>query len=113
MKSPIEVVRRFCAASSDNMGAVELAAFFTEDAVYHNIPQAHCRPHRRCLATRRLHGCLFLPMGKTAMRSLVHLHLRQDWKKTTLAARASAYTGLFIAQHNLGPSSNNETATRR
>jgi limonene-1,2-epoxide hydrolase len=40
MESPIEVVRRFCAAWSDNMGAVELAAFFTEDAIYHNIPQA-------------------------------------------------------------------------
>ncbi len=40
MESPIEVVRRFCAAWSDNMGAVELAAFFTRDAVYHNIPQA-------------------------------------------------------------------------
>ena len=40
MESPIEVVRRFCAAWSGNMGAVELAAFFTEDAVYHNIPLA-------------------------------------------------------------------------
>src|SRR5690348_17329842 len=40
MESPIEVVRRFCAAWSDNRGAAELAAFFTEDAVYHNIPQA-------------------------------------------------------------------------
>ena len=40
MESPIEVVRRFCAAWSDNMGAVELAAFFTEDAVYLNIPLA-------------------------------------------------------------------------
>jgi limonene-1,2-epoxide hydrolase len=39
MESPIEVVRRFCAAWSANMGAAELAAFFTEDAVYHNIPQ--------------------------------------------------------------------------
>ena len=39
MESPIEVVRRFCAAWSDNTGAVELAAFFTENAVYHNIPQ--------------------------------------------------------------------------
>jgi hypothetical protein len=39
MESPIEVVRRFCAAWSDNMGAVELAAFFAEDAIYHNIPQ--------------------------------------------------------------------------
>jgi limonene-1,2-epoxide hydrolase len=38
MESPIEVVRRFCAAWSDNMAAAELAAFFTEDAVYHNIP---------------------------------------------------------------------------
>jgi limonene-1,2-epoxide hydrolase len=40
MESPIELVRRFCAAWSDNAGAAELAAFFTEDAVYHNIPQA-------------------------------------------------------------------------
>jgi limonene-1,2-epoxide hydrolase len=40
MESPIEVVRRFCAAWSDNIGTVELAAFFTDDAVYHNIPQA-------------------------------------------------------------------------
>jgi limonene-1,2-epoxide hydrolase len=40
MESPIEVVRRFCTAWSDNLGAVELAAFFTDDAVYHNIPVA-------------------------------------------------------------------------
>jgi len=39
MESPIEVVLRFCAAWSDNRGTAELAAFFTEDAVYHNIPQ--------------------------------------------------------------------------
>ncbi|AKU98378.1 hypothetical protein AKJ09_05042 [Labilithrix luteola] len=40
MESPIEVVRRFCAAWSNNIGAAELAAFFTDDAVYHNIPLA-------------------------------------------------------------------------
>jgi limonene-1,2-epoxide hydrolase len=40
MESPIEVVRRFCAAWSDNIGTAELAAFFTDDAVYHNIPMA-------------------------------------------------------------------------
>jgi limonene-1,2-epoxide hydrolase len=40
MESPIEVVRRFCAAWSDNLGAAELAAFFTDDAIYHNIPLA-------------------------------------------------------------------------
>jgi limonene-1,2-epoxide hydrolase len=40
MESPIEVVRRFCAAWSDGLEAVELAAFFTDDAVYHNIPLA-------------------------------------------------------------------------
>jgi limonene-1,2-epoxide hydrolase len=38
MESPIEVVRRFCAAWSDNVGTAELAAFFTDDAVYQNIP---------------------------------------------------------------------------
>ena len=40
MESPIELVRRFCAAWSDNVGVAELAAFFTGDAVYHNIPLA-------------------------------------------------------------------------
>ena len=40
MESPIEVVRRFCAAWSDNIGAAELAAFFADAAVYHNIPLA-------------------------------------------------------------------------
>ena len=38
MESPIEVVRRFCAAWSSDTGAEELAGYFTEDAVYHNIP---------------------------------------------------------------------------
>ena len=40
MESPIEVVRRFCAAWSDDMAAGDLAAFFTDDAVYYNIPLA-------------------------------------------------------------------------
>jgi limonene-1,2-epoxide hydrolase len=40
METPIDLVRRFCAAWSDNMGAVELAEFFAEDAVYHNMPLA-------------------------------------------------------------------------
>jgi len=40
MESPIEVVRRFCKAWSDNIGTAELAAFFTDDAIYHNIPLA-------------------------------------------------------------------------
>ena len=38
MESPIEVVRRFCAAWSENKDVVELAEFFDDDAVYHNIP---------------------------------------------------------------------------
>src|SRR3954467_15876194 len=40
MESPIDVVCRFCAAVCGNLGTIELAAFFTDDAVYHNIPQA-------------------------------------------------------------------------
>jgi limonene-1,2-epoxide hydrolase len=40
MESPIEVVRTFCTAWSDDMAADDLAAFFTDDAVYHNIPLA-------------------------------------------------------------------------
>jgi limonene-1,2-epoxide hydrolase len=40
MESPIELVRRFCAGWSDNIATAELVAFFSDDAVYHNIPQA-------------------------------------------------------------------------
>ena len=40
MESPMEVVRKFCAAWGDDMSAADLAAFFTDDAVYHNIPMA-------------------------------------------------------------------------
>jgi len=40
MESPIEVVRRFCAAWTENKGATELSAFFTDNAVYRNIPLA-------------------------------------------------------------------------
>lgn len=38
MESPIELVQKFCAAWSDNVGVAELAAFFTDNAIYHNIP---------------------------------------------------------------------------
>jgi limonene-1,2-epoxide hydrolase len=40
MESPIEVVRRFCGAWSEDMGANGLAEFFADDAVYHNMPFA-------------------------------------------------------------------------
>jgi len=40
MESPIELVRRFCAAWGKDTATAELAAFFTDDAVYHNIPMA-------------------------------------------------------------------------
>ena len=38
MINPIDTVRRFCAAWADNASAADLSAFFTDDAVYHNIP---------------------------------------------------------------------------
>jgi limonene-1,2-epoxide hydrolase len=40
MESPIDVVRGFCAAWSDDMETAGLAAFFSADAIYHNIPFA-------------------------------------------------------------------------
>ncbi|HEY3702045.1 MAG TPA: limonene-1,2-epoxide hydrolase family protein [Acidimicrobiales bacterium] len=40
MESPLDLVRRFCSAWSDGVGAEDLATFFTDDAVYHNIPLA-------------------------------------------------------------------------
>ena len=60
MESPIEMVRRFCAAWSDNMGAAELAAFFTEDAVYHNIPLEQVREAYTELERRHTHGKIVL-----------------------------------------------------
>jgi limonene-1,2-epoxide hydrolase len=36
-ETPIEIVRRFCAVWS-NVNPDEIAEFFTDDAVYHNIP---------------------------------------------------------------------------
>ena len=40
MEKPIDLVSRFCGAWANDLGAEDLAAFFTDDAVYHNIPQA-------------------------------------------------------------------------
>jgi limonene-1,2-epoxide hydrolase len=40
MESPIDTVRRFCAAWSDNVSTAELVEFFSEDAIYHNVPLA-------------------------------------------------------------------------
>ena len=40
VESPMDVVRRFCAAWSENRDAGDLASFLTDDAVYHNIPMA-------------------------------------------------------------------------
>jgi len=39
MSSPAEVVREFCAAVSAR-DAAALARFFTDDAIYHNMPMA-------------------------------------------------------------------------
>jgi limonene-1,2-epoxide hydrolase len=38
MEKPIDLVSRFCAAWGNDVSADDLAAFFTDDAVYHNIP---------------------------------------------------------------------------
>jgi limonene-1,2-epoxide hydrolase len=57
METPTELVSRFCAAWSENRGTAELAAFFVDDAVYHNIPLAPItgrEASRRCgYATER------------------------------------------------------------
>jgi limonene-1,2-epoxide hydrolase len=38
VSNPIDTVKQFCQAWSDNASATDLSAFFTEDAVYHNMP---------------------------------------------------------------------------
>ncbi len=67
MESPIEVVRRFCAAWGNNMATADLAAFFTDDAVYHNIPFA---PVIGREAIGKNIGS-FIPPGKSAAPGVV------------------------------------------
>jgi limonene-1,2-epoxide hydrolase len=56
MESPIEVVRRFCAAWSEDMGADELAAFFTDGAIYQQHPgRAGRRQEGGCQDDRLIH----------------------------------------------------------
>ena len=38
MEKPIDLVSSVCSAWANDLGAEDLAAFFTDDAVYHNIP---------------------------------------------------------------------------
>lgn len=38
MEDPIDVVRRFCAGWTNGIATAELTAFFSDEAVYHNIP---------------------------------------------------------------------------
>jgi limonene-1,2-epoxide hydrolase len=40
METPTELVSRFCAAWSEDRATAELAVFFMDDAIYHNIPLA-------------------------------------------------------------------------
>lgn len=40
MEGPTDLVRRFCAAWSDNVSTVELIEYFADDVVYHNVPLA-------------------------------------------------------------------------
>jgi limonene-1,2-epoxide hydrolase len=46
MEKPIDLVSRFCAAWGKDLGANDLAAFFTAHAVYHNIPLEPVRGRR-------------------------------------------------------------------
>jgi limonene-1,2-epoxide hydrolase len=69
VETPIEVVRRFCAAWSDDVGAAGLAAFFTDDAIYHNIPLAPVRSR----AAIAINFATFIRPGAPGIESL---HLR-------------------------------------
>ena len=46
MEKPIDLISRFCAAWGNDLGAEDLAAFFTAHAVYHNIPLEPVRGRR-------------------------------------------------------------------
>lgn len=61
----------FCAAWSDNIGAAELAAFFTDDAVYHNIPLAPVT-------------------GREAIASTIASFIRRSWEPSRSEAARSA-----------------------
>ena len=40
MEKPIDLVSRFCAAWANDLGAEDLAAFFTGDAALHRVVDA-------------------------------------------------------------------------
>jgi len=46
MEKPIDLISRFCAAWGNELGADDLAAFFTAHDVYHNIPLEPVRGRR-------------------------------------------------------------------
>lgn len=72
-RSNEQVVRDFCAAWS-RKDADELLAFFTDDAVYHNVPMA---PVQGKAAIREVFG-LFLPPSESIDWEMVHLAAAGD-----------------------------------
>ena len=67
MESPIEVVRRFCAAWSDNAGAAELAGLIAdghlEVPIANLYPLAQVREAYTELERRHTHGKIVLTLG--------------------------------------------------
>ncbi len=68
-----QVVRDFCEAWS-RKDADELLAFFTDDAVYHNLPMA---PVQGKEAIRQVFG-FFLPPSETIEFEMLHLAVAGD-----------------------------------
>ena len=61
MEKPIDLVSRFCGAWANDLGADDLAAFFTDDAVYHNIPFEPVTAGRTLSTTSRRSSVLARP----------------------------------------------------
>lgn len=90
MQGPIEMVRSFCAGWSDDARADELAAFFTEDAVYHNIPQEPVRG--RADITNAI-GSFIRPSGWMSSRSATGRSSFRSWGSSRSPTARSARGG--------------------
>jgi limonene-1,2-epoxide hydrolase len=88
MESPIEVVRRFCAAWSNDTAADELAAFFTDDAVYHNVPLEPVSGRENIATTI----ASFIRPGPPGIESIeFHVHQHRGRRPVVMTERVDAF----------------------
>jgi len=88
MESPIEVVRRFCAAWSDNIGAAELAAFFHPTT---RLPQYPAGAGHRQGGHREQHRLVSSALARQASRHPVPRHQHRSQWSVVMTERVDVF----------------------